>query len=149
MLKLDKLGDNLDIDIPRVTWLKFMFLLGAMALMAAHIIFAYASNSYWESDYPDYGLTYLPFIINYTMQLYIVVREVRKCSHRHQACLAYWAIISASELVEIVVVEVRHPYSRICCLSPLLQWYCRYSSCCLTSDWSSSPSSSTVLAASY
>jgi hypothetical protein len=74
VLKLDKLSDNLEVTIPKTTWLKFGFILFLMALLLAHIIFAYSDPKYWENGYPNYSLINLLFIVNYTMQLYIIVR---------------------------------------------------------------------------
>ena len=79
VLKLDKLGDNLDVTVPKTTWIKFSFVIAIMILMIAHIIAAYSDPFYWENDYADFSLVNIFFIVNYTMDLYIVVREVRKC----------------------------------------------------------------------
>lgn len=106
VLKLDKLGDNLDVAVPRTTWLKFGMVMLSMLLMVTHIILAYSDPKYWESGYSNYSLIDLLFIVNYTMQLYIIIREVRKCQGRHLASLFYWIVIAISELVEIVTVEV-------------------------------------------
>jgi hypothetical protein len=99
VMKLDKLGDNLDVQVPRTTWLKFGFILLSMLLMVTHIVLAYADLVYWENPYSPYSLIDLLFIVNYTMQLYIIVREVRKCDGRHLAGLCYWAVIGISTLI--------------------------------------------------
>ncbi len=79
MLKLDKLGDNLDVAVPKSTWIKFCFVIAVMILMIVHIIAAYSDSLYWENDYANFSLVNLLFLVNYTMELYILVREVRKC----------------------------------------------------------------------
>lgn len=111
VLKLDKLGDNLEVTLPRTTWLKFLFILCIVLLMIAHIIFSYSESNYWQNIYPNYSLISLLFIVNYTMQLYIVVREVRKCKQRHLAGIVYWVVAAATFLVEVIVVEVTLPIS--------------------------------------
>lgn len=99
MLKLDKLGDNLDVSLPKSTWIKFSFLLTIMILMIAHIIAAYSDPLYWENDYANFSLVNILFLVNYTMELYIVVREVRKCEDRHLASLFYWGLTAISFLI--------------------------------------------------
>lgn len=47
--------------------------------MIAHIIAAYSDSFYWENDYANFSLVNLLFLVNYTLDLCIVVREVRKC----------------------------------------------------------------------
>lgn len=42
VLKLDKLSDNLEVTLPKTTWLKFLFVLFIILLMIAHIIFSYS-----------------------------------------------------------------------------------------------------------
>jgi hypothetical protein len=111
VLKLDKLGDNLEVSVPRTTWLKFGFVMLAMLLMATHIILAYSLPYYWENQYANYSLIDLLFIVNYTMQLYIIVREVRKCDGRHLASLFYWALIALTTLIEVITVEVTQKLS--------------------------------------
>lgn len=106
VLKLDKLGDNLDVHVSRTTWLKFCFVLLSMLLMVTHIILAFADTDYWEHPYCTYSLTAILFIVNYIMQLYIIVREVRKCDGRHFAGLCYWVVVAAISLVDVIVVEV-------------------------------------------
>lgn len=106
VLKLDKLGDNLDVHVSRTTWLKFGFVLLSMLLMLTHIVLAYADPDYWEHPYCTYSLATILFIVNYVMQLYIIVREVRKCDGRHFAGLCYWVVVAASSLVDVIVVEV-------------------------------------------
>ena len=92
--------------VPRTTWLKFALVLLCILLMLAHLILSYADADYWQHEYPSYSLIAVLFIVNYTMQLYIIVREVRKCEGRHVASLSYWALISLSALVQIIVIEV-------------------------------------------
>lgn len=121
VLKLDRLGDNLDVQVPKTTWLKFGFILFVMLLMATHIVLAYADPTYWENGYPNYSLIALLFIVNYTMQLYIVIREVRKCEGRHIASLMYWVVTALSAFIEIIAVEVFRMPSRICCLAQIHQ----------------------------
>jgi dolichol kinase len=74
--------------------------------MVVHVIFAYSNSNYWEKGYPNYSLVIILFIANYTMQLYIIVREVKKCEGRHLGGLFYWGIIALSMLIETVAVEV-------------------------------------------
>lgn len=74
VLKLDKLGDNLDVTVPKTTWIKFSFVIGIMALVIAHIIAAYSDSLYWENGYANYSLVNILFIVNYTLDLYIIVR---------------------------------------------------------------------------
>lgn len=106
MLKLDKLGDNLDVHFSRTTWLKCAFVIITMILFLTHIVLSYADPDYWQYDYSTYSLATILFIVNYTMQLYIIVREVRKCDGRHFGGLCYWIVVAASVLVEVIVVEV-------------------------------------------
>lgn len=40
------------------------------------------------------------------MQLYIIVREVRKCKRRHLAGIMYWVVSASTFLIEVIVVEV-------------------------------------------
>jgi hypothetical protein len=79
-----------------------------------HVVLAFCDSHYWLSQYPNYSLLTLLFIVNYTLQLYIVAREVRKCQRRHLASTIYWIIIFITELIEIVVVEVRNSIDRKC-----------------------------------
>jgi hypothetical protein len=99
VLKLERLGDNLEVQVPRTTWLKFGLVLLSILLMATHIVLAYAYPAYWESAFPAYSLINLLFIANYTLQLFIIVREVRKCEGRHPASFCFWALVALSTLV--------------------------------------------------
>ena len=105
-MKLDKLGDNLSVEVTWTTWLKFSFLLFIMLLVVAHIILAYSDPNYWENRDSNFSLVNLLFLVNYTLELYIVLREVKKCEKRHIASLVYWAVVASSMLVEVIVVEV-------------------------------------------
>lgn len=106
VLKLEKLGDNLEVSVPKLTWLKFALVLLCILLMLSNLILAYSHPDYWLHEYPSYSLPALLFIVNYTMQLYIIVREVRKCEGRHIAGLFYWGLVSLDALVQIIAVEV-------------------------------------------
>jgi hypothetical protein len=105
-MKLDKLGENLEVTVPKTTWIKFSFILLVILLMVVHVILAYSNSKYWEKDYPNYSLVIILFIVNYTIQLHIIVREVKKCEVFHLGSLIYWGIIALSMLIETVVVEV-------------------------------------------
>lgn len=77
-----------------------------MVLFATHIILAYSDKDYWENRDSNFSLVNLLFLVNYTLELYIVLREVKKCERRHIVSLIYWAVVASSMLVEVIVVEV-------------------------------------------
>ena len=77
-----------------------------MVIFVAHIILAYSDKNYWESRDPNFSLVNLLFLVNYTLELYIVLREVKKCEKRHIVSLIYWVVVGSSMLVEVIVVEV-------------------------------------------
>ena len=41
VLKLDKMGDNLNIPLPRTTWVKLGMLVAAILLCTAHIVLSF------------------------------------------------------------------------------------------------------------
>ena len=47
VLKLDKLGDNLEVNIPRKDWFKFLLILLAIISAILHIVLAYTFSDYW------------------------------------------------------------------------------------------------------
>lgn len=74
VLKMDKMGNNLAIATPRSTWVKFSLIITAMLLCAVHILLSYNNPNYWLNANPNYSLTALAYLANYTLQLHIVLR---------------------------------------------------------------------------
>lgn len=93
VIKLDKLGDNLEVKIPRRDWAKFVIILLIILLAVLHLVLAYSSSSYWLNGYANFSLTVFLYIGNYTMQCYIVLKSITKGSgHRYLPNLAFWAV---------------------------------------------------------
>ena len=98
------MGDNLDTQLPRSTWVKLGLLVAAILLCAAHIVLSFNNQDYWLSSNPDYSLVALAFIANYTLQLYIVLREVRKSLLRYRYNALFWMLGSIAWLLEVIFV---------------------------------------------
>lgn len=115
VLKLDKMGDNLDKQLPSTIWAKLGLLIVAMVLCLVHIVLSFNNQDYWLSSNPDYSLASLTFIVNYALQLYIVLREVRKSLLRYRVNAVYWALCALTALLEVVFVQVTFPSYRYFC----------------------------------
>lgn len=108
VLKLDKLGENFDVKVPRKVWLKFGIILTIDCLLALHLILSYGSKGYWLNDYSNFALLVFMFLANYTMQAYIVIKMVSKGGNRrYLPNIFYWIYCTLSSLIEVIVVQVR------------------------------------------
>ena len=113
--KLDKLGENLSVTIPRSVWIKFAILLLLILLQVLHLILSYASQTYWSNGYANFSLTVFLFVTNYTMQSYIVLKLVSKGSgKRYIPNMLFWIYCMISSLTEVIVVEVLISFNPSC-----------------------------------
>lgn len=110
VLKLDKLGDNLDVKIPKRDWLKFSIILLIIFLYLLHLILSYSETSYWLHGHSNFSLVVFLYIGNYTMQSYIVLKLVTKgIGIRYVPNLFFWTFCMLTALIEAVVIEVPSP----------------------------------------
>ena len=113
VLKLDKLGDNHDKKIPKKDWIKFSLILVLIVFNIVHIILSYSDQSYWLYGYSNFSLVYFFFIVNYTMQSYIVLKLVTKGNgKRFKPNFGFWLFGIISSIAEIIVVYVSLVLSR-------------------------------------
>lgn len=109
VLKLDKLGDNLDVKIPKRDWLKFSIILLLIFLYILHLILSYSESSYWLYGYANFSLTIFLYIGNYTMQSYIVLKLVTKgIGIRYVPSLLFWTFCMVTAIIEAIVIEVTY-----------------------------------------
>ena len=100
VMKLDKLGDNLDVTIPTQDWIKFAFIILLIILEILHIVFAYTVPSYWLHDYPNFSLSVFFYIVNYIMQSYIVLKIITKGSgKRFKPNFLFWLFSITTSIV--------------------------------------------------
>lgn len=99
IMKLEKLGENLSVAIPLSIWVKFWLLVALIVLFAIHVVLAFCLPSYWLSGSPDFSLVSLLFMLNFTLQLYIVLKEVSKCQERYIVNLLFWAMCLVAEVI--------------------------------------------------
>mgnify|MGYP000912469364 FL=1 len=107
VLKLDKLAENLEAVIPRVVWIKFAAILLLIGLLFLHLILSYTSQAYWMNGYSNFSLTVFLYVCNYTLQEYIILKEISRGSQsRFKPNLVFWGVCALSLIIEIIVVEV-------------------------------------------
>lgn len=107
VLKLDKLAENLEATIPRVVWIKFAAILLLIGLLFLHLILSYTSKAYWLNGYSNFSLTVFLYVCNYTLQEYIILKEISRGSQsRFKPNLVFWGVCALALIIEIVVVEV-------------------------------------------
>jgi hypothetical protein len=80
-----------------------------IGLLLLHLILSYTSQAYWLNGYSNFSLTVFLFVANYTMQEYIILKEISRGNQsRYLPNLYFWAVCALLELIEIIVVEVRN-----------------------------------------
>jgi hypothetical protein len=77
-----------------------------MVFYIVHVLLAYTTSKYWLSSYPNFSLLGLFYLVMFTLQMYIVVIEVRKCRKRSKSNVVFWSVCFITEIMEIVGVEV-------------------------------------------
>lgn len=115
-----------------------------IALFLLSIALSFLNKNYWLYQFSVYSLVALAFVINYTIQLYFTL-QVKKSKSRYLPNIAFWAINFATELIQIIVVQVIELLFRNSSRIPRSLLSLKYSSAYSTPFSSSSRSSSTKM----